>query len=224
MCQHNNFDTNITLILQNHEAIIMKTEYEFDTIYKDYFPKIHKFLVRMVGQFQAEDLAQEVFNKIHKGLSGYKGKSSLSTWIYRIATNVAIDKTRTHAFKNDKRKEPSGKNTKVKDDDIMADKNEKSSDHKIIKEEMSGCVREFIERLSNDYKTVLILSEYEHKSNKEIANILNISIGTVKIRLHRAKAKLKIELDSGCDFYHDDQNVLSCDKKQPNTIFPKIPK
>jgi len=64
----------------------------------------------MVGQFQAEDLTQEVFNKIHKGLPDYKGKSSLSTWIYRIATNTAIDKTRTQSFKNDKRKGSSEKN------------------------------------------------------------------------------------------------------------------
>ncbi len=202
----------------------MKTDYEFETIYRDYFPKIYNFLVRMVGQFQAEDLAQEVFNKIHKGLPGYKGNSSLSTWIYRIATNTAIDKTRTHTFKNDKRREPFERNSETKHHDIWADKKDKPSEHKIIKEEMSGCVREFIERLSNDYKTVLILSEYEHKPNKDIAKILNISLETVKIRLHRAKAKLKKELDIGCDFYHDDQNVLSCDRKQPNRILPRIPK
>ena len=202
----------------------MKEEYEFDTIYRDYFPRIHHFIGSMVGSFLAEDLAQEVFNKIHKGLPDYKGKSSLSTWIYRIATNTAIDRTRTHTFKNDKTREPFEKNTETKNQDIWADKKEKPSEYKIIKEEMSGCVREFIERLSDDYKAVLILSEYEHKPNKEIAKILNLSLGTVKIRLHRAKAKLKEKLDTGCDFYHDEQNVLSCDRKQPNRILPKLPK
>ncbi len=203
----------------------MNTDHDFELIYKEYFPKIHKFLIRMVGQFQAEDVAQEVFNKIHKGLPGFKEKSSLSTWIYRIATNTAIDKTRTLGFKNDQKKSSSDNEANGMDQDFSPEKKEKSSDQKIIKEEMSGCVREFIERLSNDYKTVLILSEYEHKPNKEIAKILGISLDTVKIRLHRARAKLKKELDAGCDFYHDDQNVLSCDRKQPaNGILPKTPK
>ncbi len=202
----------------------MKTDDAFETIYRDYFPRIHGYLVRMVGQFLAEDLTQEVFNKVHKGLSGYEGKSSLTTWIYRIATNTAIDRTRTHAFKHDKTKDSLEKNKDLKNHDVWADKKEDPSDHKVIKEEMSECVREFIERLPNDYKTVLILSEYEHRPNKEIAQILDISLGTVKIRLHRAKAKLKKELDAGCDFYHDDRNVLACDRKQDYGIMPKPPK
>ncbi len=202
----------------------MKEEYEFDTIYRDYFPKIHHFMGSMVGPFLAEDLAQEVFNKIHKGLPGYTGKSSLSTWIYRIATNTAIDRMRTQSFKYDKEKEASEGNAGVKGLGILADQKEKPSDQKIVKEEMSRCVREFIDRLSDDYKTVLVLSEYEHRSNKEIADILNISLGTVKVRFHRAKAKLKEELNSGCDFYHDEKNVLSCDRKQSGHILKKIPK
>jgi len=201
----------------------MKKDYDFDKIYKEYFPKINNYLVRMVGQFQAEDLAQEVFNKIHRGLPGFKGKSRLSSWIYRIATNTAIDRMRTHTFKNEKKSQPLEINSQEMSQDILTDKNEKPSEDKVIKEEMSECVTEFIDRLSDDYKTALILSEYEHKSNKEIASILNVSLETIKIRLHRAKAKLKIELDSGCDFYHDDQNVLSCDRKQSNSILSKIP-
>jgi len=202
----------------------MKEEYEFDTIYRDYFPRIHHFMGSMVGSFLAEDLAQEVFNKIHKGLPGYTGKSSLSTWIYRVATNTAIDRIRTHSFKNDKERDLLERNSKTKNYDIWDDKKEQPSDKRIVKEEMSRCVRGFIDRLSDNYRTVLILSEYEHKSNKEIAKILNLSLGTVKIRLHRTKASLKEKLNMGCDFYHNDQNVLSCDRKQPNRILLKLPK
>ncbi len=161
----------------------MTTDDRFEKIYREYSPRIHGFLVRMVGEFLAEDLTQEVFNKIHRGLPGYKGESGLSTWIYRIATNTAIDRARTHAFKNDKIKESLETDKDGKEYDVWADKEEKSSDHKIIKEEMSGCVREFIERLSHDYKAVLILSKYENRTNREIAKILGISLDTVKIVL-----------------------------------------
>ena len=199
----------------------MNIDSEFEIIYKEYYLRIHNYMTRMTGPFLSEDLTQEVFHKIHNGLPAYRGNASLSTWIYRIATNTAIDKTRTLTFQHDK---------KAGCDDIdkkervaIADIKEESSDKKIIKEEMSDCVKEFIQRLPDKYKTVLILREYAQKSNKQIAQILDISLGTVKIRLHRAKAMLKKELNRGCDFYYDDQNVLSCDRKQSPGILLKIP-
>lgn len=199
----------------------MKTDLDFDTIYRDYFPRIQNYMIRMVGPFQAEDVAQDVFNKIHKGLPKFKGKSSLSTWIYRIATNTALDKIKTRSFQNEKNTFNDLRD-QDKTDSVKETKG-RLSDDKLIKEEMNDCIKEFIHRLPDDYKTVLILSEYEFKKNKEIAKILNLSIETVKIRLHRAKAKLKKELDRGCDFYFDDQNVLSCDRKQESGILPKPP-
>lgn len=86
---------------------------------------------------------------------------------------------------------------------------------------MSECVREHIDKLSLDYKTVIILSELEGFNNKEIADILQISIDNVKMRLHRARASLKKILDEACDFYHNEQNILSCDKKTQIIKFKK---
>jgi RNA polymerase sigma-70 factor (ECF subfamily) len=81
---------------------------------------------------------------------------------------------------------------------------------------MSECVREFVDRLPTDYRAVLILNDLEGFTNNEIAEILQISLDAAKIRLHRARARLKKELQSGCDFYHDDRSELACDRKQPN--------
>ena len=88
---------------------------------------------------------------------------------------------------------------------------------------MSECVNEFIDNLPHDYKTVIVLSELEGLANKEIAEILGISINNVKARLHRARAELKKALNEGCDFYHDERNTLACDRKQVQ-IMPKAPK
>ncbi|MFC1614924.1 sigma-70 family RNA polymerase sigma factor, partial [Gemmatimonadota bacterium] len=60
---------------------------EFQKIYKDFQPKIQRYLIRFVGESEAEDLTQEVFIKVNKALKGFKGESQLSTWIYSIATN-----------------------------------------------------------------------------------------------------------------------------------------
>ncbi len=78
---------------------------------------------------------------------------------------------------------------------------------------MSQCVREYIDRLSPDYRTVLVLSELEGFKNREIADILEISLENIKVRLHRARASLKKELDDGCDFYHNEAGTLACDRK-----------
>ena len=78
---------------------------------------------------------------------------------------------------------------------------------------MSECVREYVDRLPPDYRTVLILKELEGFKNKEIAYILQITLENVKVRLHRARASLKKELDDSCDFYHNEEGNLACDRR-----------
>ena len=87
-------------------------------------------------------------------------------------------------------------------------------DQAVIRKEMSTCVTEYIDDLPLDYETALVLSELKDLSNREIADILEISLDSVKIRLHRARAKLRDVLSDGCDFYHNEQNVLGCDRKR----------
>ena len=75
----------------------MTSEYDFQKIYAEYYQKIVQYLVRITGPNDAEDIAQDVFNKINRGIEGFQGKSNLSTWIYRIATNATIDRSRSAA-------------------------------------------------------------------------------------------------------------------------------
>jgi RNA polymerase sigma-70 factor (ECF subfamily) len=82
-----------------------------------------------------------------------------------------------------------------------------------IREEMSQCVRDFVERLPDNYKTVIVLSELEGFKNSEISDILGISLGAVKIRLHRAREKLREDLSTGCSFYRDERDEFACDRK-----------
>ena len=188
----------------------------FSEIYGEFHPKITHYLTRLVGANEAEDVAQIVFEKVSNSLSGFKGESKISTWIFRIATNAALDRLKSSSFK----RTSSGSLAPVplqtvENLDLVFNK-PTSPDQKIIREEMSECVREFVDRLPTDYRTVLILKELEGFTNKEIAEILQISIDDAKIKLHRARTRLKKELQSGCDFYHDDRSELACDRKQPD--------
>ena len=65
---------------------------EFRDIYEQFYPKILRYMARMVDESEAEDLTQEVFGRVAGSLAAFRGESQLSTWIYRIATNAALDR------------------------------------------------------------------------------------------------------------------------------------
>jgi RNA polymerase sigma-70 factor (ECF subfamily) len=84
---------------------------------------------------------------------------------------------------------------------------------------MNGCIDEYVARLPASYRSVVILSEHERLTNQEVADTLGVSLDTVKIRLHRARARLRQDLGSGCTFYRDDRNEFACQPK-PKGVSP----
>ncbi len=201
----------------------MSMEINFNEVYEEFHPKILYYLSRLTNPHEAEDITQEVFEKVNRSLRNFKGESKLSTWLYRIATNTAIDRMRTPSFKRSFESTSHEDAIGGEDRNVWLGQKKTLTDQTFIRKEMSECVREFIDKLPSDYKTVILLSELEGFKNAEIADVLQISLDTVKIRLHRARAKLKTVLNDGCDFYHNEQNVLACDRK-PSQILPKPPK
>ncbi len=201
----------------------MSVEIDFNEIYEEFYPKIVRYLSRLTGQQEAEDIAQEVFEKASRGLKNFKGESKLSTWLYRIATNTAIDRMRSPSFRRSSEHTSLNEDTGTEDRNVWSGHTKTHIDQTVIRKEMGECIREFIDRLPSDYKTVILLSELEGFKNREIADILQVSLDTVKIRLHRARTRLKKKLDDGCTFYHSEQDILACDRKQ-SQILPKIPK
>lgn len=201
----------------------MSPDHNFSEIYDLYYPRILGYLTKIVGPIDAEDVCQEVFDKINRGLGKFQGASKLSTWIYRIATNTVIDKLRSTSYQIEKTRRASEEKKEGHPIDILADRSLLVTDQLVIRKEMSDCVNEFIDALPDNYKTVIVLSEIEGMTNNEIAEILDISLENVKIRLHRARTKLKKALSEGCEFYHNEENHLVCDRKQIQ-ILPKKPK
>lgn len=179
---------------------------DFQVIHDTFRKRILSYLSHFVGRDDAEDLTQEVFEIINRSLGRFEERSKLSTWIFRIATNTAIDRLKSR---------PREKSLINLRGDIPAGRKDIPMDQRIIRNEMSECVREYVRKLPRDYRAVIILSELEGFKNREIANILQVSLATVKIRLHRARARLRKLLESGCDFYYNEQSVLACDRKPP---------
>ena len=191
----------------------MNGEIDFKEVYEEFQPRILHYLSRLTDHHEAEDMAQEVFEKVSRALKGFKGESSLSTWLYRIATNTALDRLRTPSFNRSLERSAPEESFQVEDRDVWTGERKAPHDQGLIRKEMSECIRSFIEKLSPDYKSVMVLSELEGFKNKEIADILQVSLDTVKIRLHRARASLKKELNGGCSFYRNEQDIFACDRK-----------
>ncbi len=186
---------------------------EFQDIYAAFNEKIHRYLTRLIGESDSEDVTQEVFLKINAGLNDFRGDSSLSTWIYRIATNAAMDFRRKSAIGLQEQiaAGPLAGDHSYEED--IAEVHSASPDRQLIRKEMNDCIRGIVDGLPENYRTVLILSDLEELTNNAIAEVLDISLETVKIRLHRARARLKKELAQHCNFYRDERNEFACDRR-----------
>lgn len=141
----------------------------------------------------AYDAAQETFVKIYRNIGGFKGKSSLSTWIYRIVANVCNDMLR-------KRQRSAAvvsiSNTVSDDDDREMDITDDAPTPEELLElsEEQRAVRIAISELGAEHREIITLSDIEQLSYEEISGILKCPIGTVKSRLNRARTALKKKL------------------------------
>jgi RNA polymerase sigma-70 factor (ECF subfamily) len=188
---------------------------EFSDVFEEYQRPIHGYLLRMTeNEAEAEDLTQEVFLRVHRSLSTFRGESSLKTWLYRIASNVFFDHTRKASTRQ------AGATSTLEgtlhEGEEWEDKEAPQPDQLAAQSEMSACVQEHVEALPDDYKAVLVLHDDQGLKNREIAEALGCSEATVKIRLHRAREKLRASLNTGCDFSRDERNVFVCERKAPD--------
>ncbi len=186
---------------------------EFRKLYETYYPRIVRYLRRTVGEAEAEDVAQDVFVKAGRALDGFRGDSSLSTWIYRIATNAATDHIRKYASRQGLEIPEAAPDDDAPAGEAMPDDDLPVPDSLLIRKDMNECIRGIVDGLPENYRAVLVLSDLEGLTNAEIAGVAGISLDTVKIRLHRARARLRKELRVKCDFYRDERNELACDRK-----------
>lgn len=192
------------------------TDLNLAQVYEDFHPKILRYLERLTGdKEEAKDLTQEVFLKVDKGLSNFEHRSSLSTWIYRIATNVSHDRFRSAAFQKGKKQTLTDEfiEDNKEDANVWTGERDASADQQLEGKEMSGCINRYIYDLKEEYQQVLVLSEYEGLKNKKIASILGITLDAVKIRIHRGRTNLKKRMEKGCDVTPDPDRGLHCNEK-----------
>ena len=172
---------------------------EYEKLVLEYQKNVYNLALRMTGDPEdAADMAQEAFIKAYSSLSGYRGDSKFSVWLYRIVSNVCLD------FLRAKKRRQTG-SLSVTDDDgedtelDIAD--ESKSPERIFERTMTrDAVRRGLAALTPEYRQILILRELQGMSYEEIAEVLGLESGTVKSRIFRARKKL-------CAFLLRDGNI-----------------
>lgn len=172
---------------------------EYEKLVLEYQKNVYNLALRMTGDPEdAADMAQEAFIKAYNSLSGYRGDSKFSVWLYRIVSNVCLGFLRA-------KKRRQTVSLSVTDDDgedtelDIAD--ESQSPERIFERAMTrDAVRRGLAALTPEYRQILILRELQGMSYEEIAAVLGLESGTVKSRIFRARKKL-------CAFLLRDGNI-----------------
>ncbi|GAA0370168.1 RNA polymerase sigma factor [Bacillus horti] len=154
-------------------------------IIEKYMNRIYAILFRMLYNKQdAQDLTQECFIRAYQCLDKYNETGSFASWLYRISVNLCLDELR-------KRKHITLLNV---DDYILKDT--LTPEDQVIRTEEILHINQGIDRLPNKYKIILVLRYSSELSYEEISEVLHIPVSTTRIRLHRAKKKLRAILES----------------------------
>ncbi len=178
---------------------------DFDAAARAQASAILAFLIRYVGDRDtAEDLLQETLIRMQRALPGFEGRSSLRTWSFAIASRVAADYLR----------HPDRRARIVELDEVaeLADP-APGSEARLVAEDMNDCIRGNIDTLPETYRSALILHDLEGLSIEQVAEVCACTVATAKIRVHRARRRLRETLGERCDFYRDEDSVFRCDRK-----------
>jgi RNA polymerase sigma-70 factor (ECF subfamily) len=191
---------------------------ELTTKLTDLGPGIHRYIRGMVrNDADAEDLTQETLLRAQRSLDSLDVESKLAPWLYRIATNICYDRFRQASIRG----RPVSLDAGGGDDDASppddaAVDTRPRLDKAFEQAEMGECVQRYVADLSDSQRAVIMLHDMKGMTNPEISVMLGLSLENVKIRLHRAREKLRDALGKGCSFSRDERGVILCDPKPPD--------
>ena len=184
----------------NTEAKLIKLieagdEQAFVSLVRRYKTQVYGVSYSILGSREdADEISQDVFIKVYDSIYKFNGKSSFSTWLYRVTVNKCRDALRKRKRKKEISMETdiSGQEgLKLKD---VLESEQKSADELMQDRELQEIVRTAIGTLPEKYRIAITLKEIEHLSYAEIADVMKVTLHNVKVMLFRARVKLKKRL------------------------------
>lgn len=180
----------------------------FEMVAREIIPLLTRYLRHYASDRSvADDLLQETLVRISHGLSNFEGRANIRTWAFAIATRVAAD-----YFRQPEHRLNIVDILNLEDSEELAI-DETAIDEKLANGAMDTCIREVVDSLPEDYRAALVLHDLEEMTARQVAEICGIPLSTVKIRIHRARTRLREALKTQCEFYRDESNVFRCYRK-----------
>jgi RNA polymerase sigma-70 factor, ECF subfamily len=169
----------------------------YDELVRTYSASIFHVAYRMLGDTaEASDVVQDIFLKVFRNIGGFKGEASLKTWIFKIAFSEILNRLRW--WKRRRRyatmsldDQENGNGTGPAH---FVARSSPTPEEVLQSKEQEGAIQEALGKLSKDHRSIIVLRDIEGFSYSEIADVLEVSIGTVKSRLARARGDLKKSL------------------------------
>ena len=156
-----------------------------EALYHRYKKRVYGLALRIVGPVDAEEVAQEAFIRIFRGLPKFRGDAALSTWIYRLAVNAALShRTRRAGARLTQESQLDGQAEKTIEAQAAA---EPVHTDAVLRARLERA----LVQLPTGYRTVIVLHDVEGLEHEEIASILRCHVGTSKSQLHKARARLR---------------------------------
>jgi RNA polymerase sigma-70 factor (ECF subfamily) len=177
------------------ERLKARDERAFNELVETYEGRVFRLVFRMVGRrSEAEDMAQEVFVQVFKAVGQFRGDCKLSTWIYRIATNLCKNRVKYLARRHERSQaelEPVAERAPLDEAKGVTYGGVARPDQIVEGLQLESIVHRCIAELDPDFREALILRDVEDLSYEEIGEITGLPDGTVKSRIHRARSMLK---------------------------------
>jgi RNA polymerase sigma-70 factor (ECF subfamily) len=169
----------------------------FEQLIKRYQDRLVGFFFHLLhDRTVAEDLAQETFMRVHRARERYEPSARFSTWLFRIAHNLASNQKRGKARRREiPLSSGSDAHNLRPEEQILAEKSALMPTRQIDSRELRDIVRSAIEELSERQKTVVVLHKFEEMSYEEIGEVMGLGVVAVKSLLSRARGKLKEALE-----------------------------
>ncbi len=194
---------------------------DFRQVYAAYHAKVLAYAAKLMGPDEAEDITQEVFVKISRSLDTLADPANLTPWIYAITLNTVRDAARRRSSRPDRQpaatappREDSGEEVQLAS---IADTASRTPEEAAMRGEMIACYLDYVDQLPDLYREVYVLRELEDLTNEEIAGRLSLPLGTVKMRLHRARAALNEQLRRNCQCFSTERGELMGEPKDHQT-------
>lgn len=175
----------------------LRSDLNFEQIVVEHQAMVFRTLVRLTGRREdVEDLAQEVFLRLYRALPAFRGEAQLSTYLYRIVVNVAQDEWKRRRRLERPLVSISASISTAGDENAPTWEDElehpgPDAEQELVERQFQQLVEEQLQRLSGAERTVLVLYHQEELNYEQIAETLQLPIGTVRTHLHRGRKKLR---------------------------------